>query len=158
MSEICVVLDNIRSLHNVGSIFRTAEAGGVEKMYLCGITGTPPQDEIVKVSRGQSRNLPWEYHQDTVSLLKYLKKKKYYLVALEQTSSSRIYTDVQYSFPLALILGFEVSGIARKCLRLADEIVFLPMKGQGKSLNVSVAFGIALYQIIENCANKALFD
>ena len=145
-----VICDNIRSLENVGSIFRTADALGVAKIFLCGITGTPPNDKIGKTALGAEKTIPFEYHKQTWRLIKKLKKEKIYIVALEQAPKSVLYTKFKAKFPLALVIGNEVKGISKKILGQADRIIYLPMAGKKESLNVSVAFGVAGYQIIQN--------
>ena len=150
MKSFYVVCDNVRSLENVGSIFRTADALGVTKLFLCGITGTPPNDKIAKTALGAEKNIPFEYHKQTWRLIEKLKKERINIVVLEQDKKSILYTKFKPKFPLALIIGHEVKGVSKKNLELADHIIHLPMAGKKESLNVSVAFGIAGYEIIKN--------
>lgn len=154
---VFIILNNVRSLHNVGAIFRVAEAAGVKKIFLCGITGYPKAGEewarnaarIAKTALGAERVVPWEYHRDIIPLLKKLKRKGVRLFALEQTPKSIDFRKAKYKFPLALILGHEREGIEKKILGLADQIIEIPMYGKIKeSLNVAVACGIAVYEII----------
>lgn len=154
MKELYVVCDNIRSLENVGSIFRTADALGVAKIYLCGISGTPPNPKIEKASLGAEKNVPFEYHKQTLRLVKKLKKDKVKIIALEQNEKAMAYTKFKPKFPLALMVGNEVKGIPRQILKEADQIICLPMRGKKESLNVAVAFGIAGYHIIKNDWSK----
>jgi len=149
MKDFYVICDNIRSLENIGSIFRTADAVGVSKIYLCGISGKPPHHKISKTALGAEETIPFEYYKQTWRLIDKLKKDKVMIVALEQDKKAILYTDLQPSFPLALIVGNEVKGISKKTLEKVDKIIFLPMKGKKESLNVSVAFGIAGYKISE---------
>lgn len=141
------VLDNIRSLHNVGAIFRTADAAGVGKLYLCGMSGTPPRPEIRKAALGAEESVAWEYFKQTREALLQLKGAGYFLLALESTPASIDYRRAAYQFPLALVVGHEYNGIAPETLALCDAAVALPMRGVKISLNVAVAFGIAAYEI-----------
>jgi len=141
------VLDNIRSLHNVGAIFRTAEAAGVGKLYLCGMSGTPPRPEIRKAALGAEEVVPWEYFKQTREALEKLKQEGYHLLALESTPASIDYRCAVYQFPLALVVGHEFTGIAPETLALCDAPISLPMRGVKVSLNVAVAFGVAAYEI-----------
>ncbi len=147
--EFYVICDNIRSLENVGSIFRTADALGVSKLFLCGITGRPPEDKISKTALGAEKTIPWEYHKQTWRLIEKLQKEKVFIVALEQDKKSIDYRKLKLKFPLALVLGHEVKGVSKKVLAQANKIIHLPMKGKKESLNVSVAFGVAGYEIVK---------
>lgn len=147
MEEFYVICDNIRSLENVGSIFRTADALGVNKIFLCGISGKPPHNKISKTALGAEKSVPFEYHKQMWRLLEKLKEKNIFIVALEQDKKSIIYTKFKPKFPMALIIGNEVRGIPKKILKKANQIIYLPMRGKKESLNVAVAFGIAGYQI-----------
>lgn len=145
--DFYVILDNIRSLENIGSIFRTADALGIDKIFLCGISGKPPHPKISKTALGAEKTVPFEYCRQTWRLLEKLKKEKFQIVALEQSSKSIIYAKFRPEFPLALIVGNEVRGISQKLLKKVDKIIYLPMQGKKESLNVAVAFGIAGYYI-----------
>jgi len=144
---IYALLDNIRSLHNVGSIFRTADGAGVKKLYLCGITGTPPRDEIRKAALGAEEEVPWEYHRDALDLAARLKSEGVRLVVLEAAPNAVRYDRVKYEFPLCLVLGHEFHGVQPQLLEAADQVVGIPMRGVKISLNVAVAFGVAAYHI-----------
>jgi 23S rRNA (guanosine2251-2'-O)-methyltransferase len=143
----CVVLNNIRSLHNVGSIFRSADGAGVEKIWLCGITGYPPQGGIAKTALGAEDYVPWEYRQDGVSLLKELKAKGYQIVLLEQMEGSISHDQFVPKAPVCLVMGNEITGVSDAWLELCDQSVEIDMAGIKNSLNVAVAFGIIAYQI-----------
>lgn len=147
MQDFYVICDNIRSLENIGSIFRTSDALGVKKIYLCGISGRPPHHKISKTALGAEETIPFEYHKQIGRLIDKLKKDKITIVALEQDKKAVPYTELKTKFPLALIMGNEVEGISKKILKKSDKIIFLPMHGKKESLNVSVAFGIAGYEI-----------
>ncbi len=146
---VAVILDDIRSLHNVGAVFRTADAVAVEHLYLCGISGTPPRDEIRKTSLGAEETVPWSYHTDAVPVIEELRQRGYQIVVLEQTTASIDYGCAEYRFPLCLVIGHEYNGVADKLVAMADMAVDLPMCGIKHSLNVSVAFGVAVYKIFE---------
>ena len=142
-----VICDNIRSLENIGSIFRTADALGVSKIFLCGISGTPPHQKISKTALGAENWIPWEHSWNTWRIIERLKKEKVFIVALEQGKNSLPCSKFKPKFPLALIVGNEVKGISRSITRRADKVICLPMFGKKESLNVSVAFGIAVSEI-----------
>ena len=145
--DFFVVADNIRSLENIGSIFRTADALAVTKIFLCGISGKPPHHKITKTALGAENMVPFEHHKQTWRLIERLKKDKIFIVALEQDKKAIIYTKFKPKFPLALIIGNEVRGISKKILKKSDKIIYLPMLGGKESLNVSVAFGVTGYYI-----------
>jgi len=142
-----VICDNIRSLENIGSIFRTADALGVDKIFLCGISGKPPHEKISKTALGAEKTVPFEYYRQTWRAVEKLKKEKFQIISLEQDKKSILYTKFKPNFPVALIVGNEVKGISKKILNKSDKIIYLPMQGKKESLNVSVAFGIAGYEI-----------
>lgn len=146
--ELILILDNIRSRENVGSIFRTADAAGVSKIYLCGITPVPPHEKISKTALGAENIIPWEHVSQSWRLIEKLKKSGYAVVALEQASGSENIFDFKPKFPLALIVGNEISGVNKNLFKYCDNILEIPMLGQKESLNVSVATGIALFEII----------
>lgn len=151
MENFVVICDSIRSLHNVGSIFRTADGAGVDKIYLCGITGCPDdekaKEKIAKVALGAEKTVKWEYTRQTGRIVKKLKSEGYQIVALEQTKNSVDCFDFKPKFPMALIIGNEVEGVKKSLLDKSDKIIEIPMRGSKESLNVSVSFGIAAYWI-----------
>lgn len=149
-SKFILILPNIRSGHNVGAIFRTADGAGVDKLYLTGYTPCPPHVQIDKVSLGAEKWMPWEYRKQTGRLLKELKEMGYNIVALEQTKNSQNIFDWSPKFPIALVLGNEKTGVSKSLLKYCDESVEIPMHGKKNSLNVSVATGVAMYQILKN--------
>jgi len=142
-----VICDNIRSLENIGSIFRTADALGINKIFLCGICGKPPHQKISKSALGAESWIGWEYHKLAWKLVEKLKKEKVFVVALEQAKNSTLYTKFKPKFPLALVVGNEIKGVSPSILKRADKIISLPMFGKKESLNVAVAFSIAAYEI-----------
>lgn len=147
--ELYVVLDNIRSRENVGSIFRTADGVGVNKIYLCGITPIPPHEKISKAALGAEQHVSWEYRAKTWQVLRELKNLKFEVVGLEQTKSSKNVFEYKSlkNKKIALIVGNEVQGISPKILKYCSEVVHIPMRGKKESLNVSVATGVALYTL-----------
>ncbi len=149
--NLSLILDNIRSMENVGSIFRTADAAGVRKIYLCGITPKPPRKEIDKAALGAVDFVEWEYQDNLKNLIFNLKTKGITIVALEQDPRSIQYSEfsIHNSGRVAVIVGNEVDGISKEILDLCDTIVEIPMHGQKNSLNVAVAIGIALFKLIE---------
>lgn len=153
-NPVYVLLDNIRSLYNVGSIFRTADSALVEKLILTGITGKPPRKEIDKTALGASETVPWEYYPKAIDALKLLKKKEIPIIILEHTDSNIDFKEIDYPFPCCLVLGNEVYGIQEELLEMADISIEIPMYGTKHSLNVSVAFGIVIYEIIDQYLKK----
>ncbi len=153
-NPIYVIADNIRSLYNIGSIFRSCEAAGVKKLYLCGISGKPPRKEISKTAIGAERNVPWEFHRDILQVLKYFRSVNIPVLALEHTDVSRHFQKTAYRFPLCLILGNEVEGISEEAMEYVDTAVEIPMFGMKQSLNVSVAAGIMLFEFLRQLDMK----
>lgn len=146
---VAVIAENVRSLYNVGSMFRTSDGALIEKLWLCGYTGFPPRKEIDKTALGSVETVPWEHSEDTVSVIKKLKSEGYSIVALEHTNISVNYLEAEYKFPMCLMLGNEVDGLTEEAVALADSAVEIPMYGIKQSLNVSVAYGILVYHLIE---------
>jgi tRNA G18 (ribose-2'-O)-methylase SpoU len=148
--EIIVVLDNIRSTYNVGAIFRSADAAGVNKIYLCGITPIPPNPKISKVALGAEDYIVWEKTKTTWRLLEKLKKEGYFIIALEQGKKAKNIFKNKFNKrqdKIVLLLGPEVNGLSNEILKRTDKLLEIPMFGKKESLNVAVAFGIAIYQI-----------
>lgn len=162
-TPIVVIVDNVRSLDNVGLIFRLCELARVEKLYLTGYTGYPKPETDTRPSHVSTRHdqrirktavyavpyQPWEFHPDPKPILTNLKNNGYTIVALEQTKTSRPYHKISYSLPLALIVGHERQGIRQELLDIADITIEIPILGLGNSHNVATATGIALYTILE---------
>ncbi len=148
MVRITLLAHNIRSLWNVGSFFRTADAFGVKEIWLSGYTGKPPRREISKTALGAENWVPWRYVEDSAEAMKEFASAGGRIVALEQTS--RAIDIAQYKVPatdLLLVLGNEVRGVSEDLLKLCDDHVQIPMQGKKQSLNVSVAAGVALYAL-----------
>lgn len=140
-----VVLNDIRSLYNVGSIFRTADGAGVGKLWICGITGFPPASRISKTALGAENTVPWEYERDPCVVIRRLKAEGTQIVLLEQMDRSVGYETFEPQAPVCLVLGNEVSGVTDELASLCDAAVDIEMAGVKNSLNVTVAFGIAAY-------------
>ncbi|MCL5093858.1 MAG: TrmH family RNA methyltransferase [Patescibacteria group bacterium] len=147
MKEIFLALDNIRSAENVGSILRTAEASGADKVFLCGITPTLENKKVLKASLKAEESLKIEHRKNIRDLVTELKSKDMNIYSLEITSKSRDYKKAKYLLPLLLIVGNEVSGVSQEVLKESDQIIKIPMRGKKNSLNVAVATGIVLYEI-----------
>jgi tRNA G18 (ribose-2'-O)-methylase SpoU len=143
---IVLVLDSIRSLYNIGSIFRTADALLIEKIYLCGICGQPPDSRIDKVALGAVDTVPFEYIEDVDTCLQHLKKEGREVVAPELTKQSENYREKKYKFPMALVLGNEIEGIGDSAMKLCDSAVDIPMGGRANSLNVATAIAVVGYE------------
>jgi len=140
-----VVLNNIRSLYNVGSVFRTSDGAGVEKIWICGITGHPPNNQIAKTALDAQDHVSWEYRKDIHSVLKELKAQGYQIVMLEQTEGSCSYGDFEPQAPVCLVVGNEIEGVHEDILSYCDKAIEIGMAGIKNSLNVAVAFGIIAY-------------
>ena len=153
--EIIVLLHNIRSTHNVGSIFRTADALGVNKIYFSGYTPTPldrfgrTRRDIAKVSLGAEKTVLCEYFKNPKNLITKLKKNHYQIIALEQAKNSVDYKKVKVRYPSLFVVGSEVDGVPEAILSACDIVAEIPMKGSKESLNVSVAFGVALFRMLD---------
>jgi 23S rRNA (guanosine2251-2'-O)-methyltransferase len=149
---VCVVLDDVRSMLNVGSIFRTSDAFLVEKIYLCGITGQPPHREIQKTALGATESVDWEYYENVVLLIDKLKADDYIIAGIEQTDHSVYMNDfvVNGNQKYALVFGNEVEGINDNLLEKLDIALEIPQHGVKHSLNVSVAAGIVLFKFFES--------
>ena len=154
---VCIVLDNVRSLHNVGSAFRTADAFRIEKLYLCGITATPPHREIHKAALGATESVDWEYREDTLSLVHDLTSRGYQVYAVEQTENSTALQDFcaleaesvggAAPQPVALVFGNEVHGVQQAVADACRGTIEIPQEGTKHSLNVSVSIGIVLWEL-----------
>lgn len=147
-AELTVMLDNIRSAWNVGSIFRSADGFGLSHAYLCGITPTPENEAVTKTSLGAEDSVHWSYHKDAVKLAKGLKKEGWRILALEEDERAISMQNTSVSAPRqALVVGNEVTGIDPELLDLCDEILYIPMRGEKKSFNVAIAFSVAAYAL-----------
>lgn len=148
---VCIVLDNIRSLHNVGSAFRTSDAFRLEKIYLTGITGIPPHREIEKTALGATASVAWAYAEKTGALLKELKENQYTIIAIEQTSQSEPLDKFlpEPGKKYCLVFGNEVHGVSEEALAVADKALEIPQHGTKHSLNISVCLGIVAWEFFK---------
>jgi tRNA G18 (ribose-2'-O)-methylase SpoU len=156
--ELYIIAHNIRSAHNVGAIFRTCDGAGVTKIYLSGYSQQPalenkenktkPEKMLEKTALGAELSVNWECAEDLSELIEKLKKSGVTIVALEKTATSVDIRKFKPSFPMALILGHEVEGVKNTILEICDAVIDIPMRGQKESLNVSVATGIAIYELL----------
>jgi tRNA G18 (ribose-2'-O)-methylase SpoU len=145
---VYVLLDNIRSNYNVGSIFRTSDGVMIEKMYLCGYTPHPPKKEILKTALGSTESVNWEYVKDPKEVVEKLKREGIKICALELTSKSIPYYNIDgESFPLCLLVGNEITGVSQNLLDLCDFSIEIPQHGIKQSLNVAVAYGVAIFEL-----------
>lgn len=150
-TPLIVVLDNIRSLNNIGSVFRTSDAFLIEKIYLCGICATPPNKDIHKTALGATESVAWEYVEDTLILIEKLKKDKVKILAIEQAENS---TKLHTFFPeenekYAVVMGNEVKGVQQEVVDAADWCIEIPQLGTKHSLNISVTTGIVLWDLFQ---------
>ncbi|MFH1175601.1 MAG: TrmH family RNA methyltransferase [bacterium] len=147
---ICLVLEDVYDTYNIGGFFRLAEALAVEKIYLCGISETPPNAKIRKSSIGTDKIVPWEYRHSAVEAIEFLKKEKgAQIIAVEQDEKSVDYRKIDYCFPAVFVFGSETYGIKPETLAFVDVIAEIPMFGLNKSLNAMVSAGIALYEAMK---------
>ena len=146
---IIVVLDNVRSMHNVGSIFRTADAFLIQSIYLCGCTPQPPHRDIHKTALGATETVDWKYYATTLEAVNHLKQQSYKVCAVEQATESIALQNIELNkHPIAIILGNEVDGVGDEVLSLCDKCIEIPQFGTKHSLNVSVAAGVVLWKLV----------
>ena len=150
-TPIIVVLDNIRSLNNVGAVFRTSDAFLIEKIYLCGITATPPHREIHKTALGATESVDWEYKENTLALVNELKAQGVVVAAIEQVENSVMLDEfsLDATKKIAIVLGNEVKGVQQEVVSTADYCVEIPQKGTKHSLNISVSCGVVLWDLFQ---------
>jgi len=153
---LIVVLDNIRSLNNIGSVFRTGDAFIIEKIYLCGITATPPNKDIHKTALGATDTVEWEYAENTLDVVKELKASNYLVASIEQAENATMLQDFTISptKKYAVILGNEVKGVQQEVVSASDYCIEIPQFGTKHSLNISVSAGIVLWNFIEKLKLK----
>ncbi|MFH1845601.1 MAG: RNA methyltransferase [bacterium] len=141
------LLDSVRSVWNVGSMFRTADATGLSGLFLCGVTATPPRPDMEKTALGATLTVPWDYWENAVEAVTHLQQNGVRVIALERTNRAKPYDDFDYAFPLCCVVGHEVRGVSPAVLAQVDATVEIPMCGTKDSLNVAVSFGILTYEI-----------
>jgi len=153
-NPLIIILNDIRSALNVGAILRTADAIGAEAVYSCGITATKDHPKIKKTALGAEETVPTFYKKSVKLLIKNLKKKNYQIIGLEIDKNAINFWEVDYEYPVALIVGNEVEGITKEILNMCDLVIKIPMYGQKESLNVATATGVAGYEIIKQTIYK----
>ncbi|MBX7259823.1 MAG: RNA methyltransferase [Candidatus Hydrogenedentes bacterium] len=147
-NPVHVVLDNLRSAFNVGSIFRTSDAGAVEHIHLCGLTAFPPNPKLTKTALGAHEYVPWTHHATTAAAIHHLKSQGVLCVAVEVTENSVPHTTFEWPQPVGIVFGNEVWGIKPETLALCDAVVNIPMRGHKNTINVATAFGVVLYEVL----------
>ena len=150
-TPVIIVLDDVRSLHNIGSVFRTADAFLIEKIYLCGITATPPNKEIHKTALGATETVTWEYNKNVLEVIENLKKEAVTTLAIEQVESAIFLQnfEVENNKKYALVFGNEVHGVSQEAVALCDGCIEIPQLGTKHSLNISVSAGIAIWDLFQ---------
>jgi tRNA G18 (ribose-2'-O)-methylase SpoU len=150
-TPLIIVLDDVRSLHNIGSVFRTADAFLIEKIYLCGITATPPNKEIHKTALGATETVAWEHHKNVLDVIENLKKETVTTLAIEQVQSAIFLQDfeVEKNKKYALVFGNEVHGVSQEAVALCDGSIEIPQLGTKHSLNISVSAGIVVWDLFQ---------
>lgn len=148
-TPLIIVLDNIRSLNNIGSVFRTSDAFLIKKIYLCGITATPPHKDINKTALGATETVNWEYVEDTLQLVEKLKAEKIQILAVEQAENAVMLDDFQpkQGVKYAVIFGNEVKGVSQKVVDASDAVIEIPQFGTKHSLNISVSVGVVVWDL-----------
>ncbi|MBI45738.1 MAG: RNA methyltransferase [Candidatus Marinimicrobia bacterium] len=143
---ISILVENVRSVHNVGSIFRSADGFGADRIYLTGYTAYPPREDLSKTALGSEDAVPWEHFENPIDAAKKIIKRGISLVLIEQTIRSKSIYEIDWSFPICFIVGNEVKGVSEELSKLATIHAEIPMRGVKQSLNVSVATGVAGYE------------
>lgn len=144
-NEIYAILENVRSLYNVGAVMRTSDGILLKKLFLCGITGTPPRKEISKTALGAEELVPWEKCDSAIDVVKKLRRRGVQIVAVELAAGSVVYDKAKYEFPVCFVFGHEVLGISDELMKYVDISVNIPMLGRANSLNVATCYGIIVY-------------
>ena len=154
-TPIIVVLDNVRSLNNVGSVFRTSDAFLIEKIYLCGITATPPNKEIHKTALGATESVDWEYEEDTLSLVEKLKSENIKVFSIEQAENSTMLNEFEpeENQKYAVVFGNEVKGVQQTVVSASNGCIEIPQLGTKHSLNISVSCGVVLWDLFSKTRN-----
>ncbi|WP_179344229.1 RNA methyltransferase [Winogradskyella ursingii] len=148
-SPIIIILDNIRSLNNIGSVFRTSDAFLIEKIYLCGITATPPHNDIRKTALGSTETVDWEYVDTTVDLVEKLKNEGIKICSIEQAENATMLNNFkpQPNQKYAFVFGNEVKGVSQKIVNISDAVIEIPQYGTKHSLNISVSCGVVVWDV-----------
>ena len=148
-TPLIIILDNIRSLNNIGSVFRTSDAFLIEKIYLCGITATPPHKDIHKTALGSTETVAWEYVENTLNLIEKLKAEKVKVIAVEQAENAIMLNDFnpELQTTYALVFGNEVKGVSQQVVNASDVVIEIPQYGTKHSLNISVSAGVVIWDV-----------
>lgn len=156
-TPIIIILDNIRSLNNIGSVFRTSDAFLIEKIYLCGITATPPHKDIHKTALGSTDTVDWEYIENTLELVEKLKAEGVKVCAIEQADNATMLNDfkIEHKTRYALVFGNEVKGVAQNVVNASDYVIEIPQFGTKHSLNISVSCGIVVWDVFSKLSANA---
>jgi tRNA G18 (ribose-2'-O)-methylase SpoU len=151
-SNLILILDNIRSLNNIGSVFRTADAFRIKKIFLCGITAKPPHRDIQKTALGATDSVDWEYAENTLDVVNQLKKQGVKILSIEQAEDSTMLQNFQFnsSENYAMVFGHEVKGVQQEVVNISDEVIEIPQFGTKHSVNISVSAGICCWKYYEN--------
>jgi tRNA G18 (ribose-2'-O)-methylase SpoU len=155
-TPLIVILDNIRSLNNIGSVFRTADAFLIKKVYLCGITATPPHKDIQKTALGATATVEWEYVEDTISLIKQLQDEQIEVLAIEQAEGAFMLNEFmpEQDKTYAIVFGNEVKGVQQEVVSASDGIIEIPQLGSKHSLNIAVSTGVVLWDLFSKISSK----
>ena len=158
IANVYVALDNIRSAQNVGSFFRTCDSLGVDKIFLCGITSVPPNKEILKTALGATESVKWEHFENTSKCIETLKKKGFTIICIEQTEKSLMLDKYEFNIDenICLVFGNEIEGVSKEIIEMANDCVEIPQLGTKHSLNVSVAGGIVIWDLLSRKLRKKL--
>ena len=156
-TPLLIILDNIRSLNNIGSVFRTSDAFLIEKIYLCGITATPPHKDIHKTALGSTETVDWEYVENTLELVNRLKTNGVKVCSIEQAENATMLNDFtpQQQTTYALVFGNEVKGVAQDVVSASDLVIEIPQYGTKHSLNISVSVGVVVWDIFSKLKNNS---
>ena len=154
-TRLIVILDNIRSLNNIGSVFRTSDAFLIEKIYLCGITATPPHKDIHKTALGSTDAVAWEYAKNTLDIIKDLQAKKVKILAIEQAENATMLNNFvpQLETTYAVVFGNEVKGVSQEVVNASDAVIEIPQYGTKHSLNISVSCGVVLWDLFSKMSS-----
>ena len=159
-TPLIIILDDIRSLHNIGSVFRTSDAFLIEKIYLCGITAIPPNKEIHKTALGATETVIWEYSKDVLEVVAKLKAENVKIYSIEQTENAIMLGNFEPEMDTkyALIFGNEVKGVSQEAINLSDGVIEIPQLGSKHSLNISVSVGIVIWDLFQNFFKRTEFS
>lgn len=156
MKKVFALLDNVRSVFNVGSIFRTSDSAGLAKIFLCGITATPEHHKLAKTSLGAEKQVPWEHYDNSLLCCQQLQSEGFKIYVVELSPEAEYFDNTEYEDNCVLVVGHEVTGVDPEIIKLADKIIQIPMNGIKESLNVANAFAIVSYEATKS--NRAYLN